>query len=95
MGVSEDISGGFGDLGTVGRVVGSFKSSGGRYRLDVNVLSDTGFLNDRHPRLKVQADGDAYNRRDRLYVGLPFASALLTAIGGALFLVSRAEPNAR
>ena len=73
----------------MGRIIGFFKSSGRLYKLEVNILSDTAFLNARHPRLRVQADGETYNRRTILYVYLCSAAGLLVATGGALFLVSR------
>jgi hypothetical protein len=94
-GGSEGTNGASGNLRTVGRVVGYFASSGGRYRLDVDVLSDTDFLNVRHPRLRIQADGNAYDRRQRFYTLLPFPSGLLVAIGGTLLLLSRGERNIR
>jgi len=92
-GGTEGTNGGSGDLSSVGRVIGCFKSSGSPYTLDVNILSDTAFLNARHPRLRVQADGEAYNRRTDLYVYLSSVAGLLVVIGGALFLVSRSQPN--
>jgi hypothetical protein len=88
-GGGEGTNGGSGDLSTLGRVVGCFKSSGGLYQLDVDVLSDTGFLNARHPRLRVQADGKGYGRKTDLYAGLSSVAGLLMVIGAALFLVSR------
>ena len=76
-------------MGTVGRKVGYFRSSGGRYKLDVDVLSDTSFLNTGNPRLKVESDGEGHYLIHRLYVELPIVSWMLVLIGGTLFWRSK------
>lgn len=75
--------------GTVGRDVGYFRCSGGRYRLDVDVLSDTSILNAGNPRLRVVADGEGYNHLNRLYDELSLIPGMLVVIGGTLLLLSR------
>ncbi len=88
-GSSDDVNGGSGNVGTVGRKVGYFRSSGGRYKLDVDVLSDTSFLNTGNPRLKVESDGEGHYLIHRLYVELPIVSWMLVLIGGTLFWRSK------
>jgi hypothetical protein len=80
-GRSDDINGGSGHLGVVGRKVGYFSSSGGQYRLDVDVLSDTSVLNKGNPRLKVEADGEGYNRLSRLNENLPIVPGMVVVVG--------------
>jgi len=87
-GASEDISGASGNIGTVERIVGRFSSHGGRYTLDVDILSDTGFLAPRNPRLKVEADGNTYNRLDELFSAIYWTSGLIAGIGAILCLGS-------
>jgi biopolymer transport protein ExbD len=93
-GSSDATNGGSGNLGTVGRKVGYFRCSGGRYRLDLDVLSDTSVLNTGNPRLKVEADGEGYNYLGRLYDELPIVPGMLVVVGGTLLLLSRTEKNA-
>lgn len=69
----------------------SFSLSGGRHRLDLDVLSDASILNSAHPRLKVQADGDAYRRLGDLYDELPVVSAMLISIGVVLLWLAARE----
>ena len=73
----------------------SFSLSGGRHRLDLDVLSDASILNSAHPRLRVQANGDAYRRLGDLYDELPIVSGMLVAIGVALLWLSRERKAAR
>lgn len=88
-GSTDQTNGGSGLIGTVGRKIGYFRSSGGRYRLDLDVLSDTAMLNAGNPRLKVEADGNGYNRISAHYDLLPFGPLILAVIGGTLLLLSR------
>jgi hypothetical protein len=53
------------------------------------VLSDTAMLNAGNPRLKVEADGNGYNRISGHYDLLPFGPLMLVVIGGTLLLFSR------
>ena len=69
----------------------SFILSGGRHRLDLDVLSDASILNSAHPRLRVQADGDAYRRLGDLYDELPIVSGMLVSIGVALLWLAARE----
>ena len=93
-GSSDRTNGASGNLGAVGRDVGYFRCSGGRQRLDVEVLSDTTILNAGNPRLKVEADGEGYDRVNRLYDELPLVPGMLVVIGGTLVLLSLTEENA-
>jgi hypothetical protein len=88
-GSTDHTNGASGLIGTVGRKVGYFRSTGGRYRLDLDVLSDTAMLNAGNPRLKVEADGNGYNRISGHYDLLPFGPLILVVIGGTLLLLSR------
>ena len=93
-GSSDATNGGSGNLGTVGRKVGYLRCSGGRYRLDLDVLSDTSVLNTGNPRLKVEADGEGYNYLGRLYDELPIVPGMFVVVGGTLLLLSRTEEKA-
>jgi biopolymer transport protein ExbD len=93
-GSSDDINGGSYRIGFVGRKVGHFASSGGRYKLDVEVLSDTLALNKGHPRLRIEDDGDGYNLIGQRRVELSILSAILAFVGGSLLLVSSARQRA-
>jgi hypothetical protein len=70
-----------------GSSLGSFRFTGGRYRLDVEVLSDPSILNTGEPRLIVAADGYAYRRLHKLRKKLLIVSGTLISIGGALLLL--------
>jgi len=93
-GHSEEIDGASGNLGVVGSKVGYFLSSGGRYRLDVDVLSDTSVLNKGNPRLKVEADGEGYNRLSRLNETLAIIPGMVVVVGLALLLLSCSQQSA-
>ena len=88
-GASDSINGGSGDLNHVGRIIGAFKSSDGRYQLAIDVVSDLSTLNTRHPRVRVEADGEAYNRRHIMVFRLLWVSGVLTALGVALCAIGR------
>jgi biopolymer transport protein ExbD len=77
--------------GALGRSIGGFKSLGGRYRLDVEVLSDASVLNKGNPRLIVVVDADRYYRI-RHWAG---ASSMLGGIFGiiAIALLWRSRPG--
>ena len=53
------------------------------------MLSDTAMLNAGNPRLKVEADGNGYNRISGQYDLLPFGPLILVVIGGTVLLLSR------
>ena len=93
-GSSDDIDGVSGNLGVMGRKAGYFTSSGGRHRIDIDVLSDTSVLNKNNPRLKVEADGEGYNHLSRLREGLPIIPGMVVVIGVVLLLLSRSQRNA-
>jgi len=93
-GSSDDINGASYRVGIVGRKVGHFASSGGRYKLDVELLSDTLALNEGHPRLRIEDDGDGYNLIGQRRVELSILSAILVFVGGSLRLVSSARQRA-
>ena len=80
-----------GTNGASGRSLGLFRSSEGRYRLDVDVLSDTSVLNKGNPRLRVEADWEGYARLSRLYDELPIVPGMLVVIGGIWLLLSRTK----
>jgi len=83
-GDSDSINGGSGDLKHVGRIIGAFKSSDGRYQLAIDVVSDLSALSARHPRVRVEADGEAYNRRHIMIFQLLWVSGVLTVLGVTL-----------
>ena len=88
-GSTDQTNGGSGLIGAVGRKIGYFRSNAETYRLDLDVLSDTALLNVGNPRLKVEADGNGYNRISRHYGLLPFGPLMLVAIGVTLLRFSR------
>ena len=83
-GDSDSFNGGSGDLNHVGRIVGVFPSSDGGYQLGLQMVSDLTTLNARHPRVRIQADGEAYNRRHLMVFRLLWVSGILTALGTVL-----------
>jgi len=87
-GASDNTNGASGRWETVGRQVGYFRSSGGRFRLEVDVLADASNLNAGNPRLKVEADGGGYEHLDRLSSELPPVPGIFVIIGGTLLLLS-------
>jgi hypothetical protein len=92
LSVSSDyMSGSTDSMGTVGRMVGGFRTDNGRHRLDIDVLSDLSMLNEGKPRLKVQAGGDAYRRLGALHNDLPILSGMLASIGVVLLWLSTRE----
>lgn len=93
-GSSDGMNGDSSYMDSVGRVVGNFKSSGGRHRLNVDVLSDLSILNEGEPRLKIQADGDACRRLDDLRKDLPVVSGMLVSIGGIMLVLLRSKRKA-
>lgn len=94
-GNSEDVNGGSGNLGTVGRKIGHFKNLEKPLQIEVDVLSDASVLNLGNPRLKVEADGDGYNHLGRLYIELFILPGLLLALGGALLFLKASEEETR
>lgn len=89
-----DINGDSGAIGVVGRKVGYFRSSGGRYRLDLDVQSGASVLNDGRPWLRIEADGEGYNHLSRLNGTLPAISVMVVVIGIVLLVLSCAKQNA-
>lgn len=81
--------------GMVGRYVGRFRSSGGRHRLDIDVLSDTAALNQGNPSLTVAADDEGYGRLSGLSFALTADSCMLIVVGGALLWLPRLRRNPR
>jgi biopolymer transport protein ExbD len=94
FGSTASTNGNSGNLDVVGRKVGYFKSRGGRYTVNLDMLSDASILNIGKPRLKVEADGDGYNRLSRLREVLFSITAILVAIGSSLLLLSRPKHSA-
>lgn len=92
-GSSDNIDGESGALQTVERKIGYFESSGGRFILNVDVLSDSSVLNKGKPRLKVEADEDGYNYLSRMREGLPILPGIVVVVGVVLLLLSRSKDN--
>jgi biopolymer transport protein ExbD len=74
--------------------LGIVRFSGGRYRLDIDVLSDTSVLNKGNPRLRIEADWAGYNRRSELYDELSMVSGMLVLMGGVWLLLLPAMQTA-
>jgi len=93
-GDSEITDGTSGDLAALGWPIGLFESSDKQYRLDVEIVSDTGVLNQGNPRLMVQIDHNGYERFYELGLILRLISGIWGGIGLALLWVSRPNRNA-
>jgi biopolymer transport protein ExbD len=88
-GSTDFMYGSFGGAGTVECAAGWFASSGGRHRLDIDVLSDASILNTGSPRLKIEANRDRYDHLSRLSADLLFVSGMLVIVGGVMLLATR------
>ncbi len=90
---SGDIDNKFGDMAVLVWPLGFFGSLGREYRIDLDVLSDTGSLNQANPRLIVEIGEDGYARFSELSGIVPLFSEITGAVGLALLCVSRSRRN--
>lgn len=77
-----------------GSFLGIVRLSGGRYRLEIDVLSDTSVLNKGSPRLRLEAGWTGYNRLSQWYNELSIVAGMLVLMGGVWLFLSRAQQNA-
>lgn len=78
----------------VGRYLGAFRSDGGRYRLDVEVLSDASAVNAGNPRLRVEACPYARGEIGAMYRDQPIVFGVFVIIGGIMLALARSKQNA-
>jgi biopolymer transport protein ExbD len=72
--------------------LGRFRSTGGRHRLDIDVLSDTDILNTGNPHLIVKADRSGYDCIGRWSALMPIVAGILVLIiGGVTLLASLSQ----
>jgi len=90
---SGDIDTQYGDMAALVWPLGFFGSSGREYRIDLDVLSDTGGLNQANPRLMVEIGEDGYARFSELNGIVPLFSEITGLVGSALLWVSRSSRN--
>jgi hypothetical protein len=93
MVASGDIETHYGDMAALVWPLGFFGSLGREYRIDLDVLSDTGSLNQANPRFIVEIGEDGYAWFSELSGVAPLFSEITGIVGLALLCVSRSSRN--
>jgi hypothetical protein len=90
---SGDIDNKYGDTAVLVWPLGFLGSWDREYRIDLDVLSDTGSLSQANPRLIVEIGEDGYARFSESNGVVPFFSEITGVVGLALLCVSRSRRN--
>jgi len=93
-GEADTINGGSGGFGVVGRVIGHFGTSGGRGKLNVEILSDARVLDAGKPRLKIEAAGTGYNYISTMYERSLITTGVLILVGSSLLFLAHGTRRA-
>ncbi len=88
--VDGDSGGPSGDV-TDGPFLGGFESKPGHYNINIEVLSDSGCLNARHPRLYVLASASDFGKWNERYEYICWISFLSGVLGAILLIIAIKE----
>ena len=85
----------WGNSPAVGCFLGNFVSESGQYEIDIDVLSESSWLDARHPRLRIEASWWNYDEYSNLADSLTGFAVLFAVLGASLLFQSSLAPFGR